>query len=788
MTKALLIAAPRSGSGKTTLTLGLLAALKRRGVKVRAAKSGPDYIDPAFHAEAAGAPSLNLDSWAMPSALLQTVAAEAAAQADLLIVESAMGLFDGVSGERTGSAAELASALDLPVLLVLDVSGQAQSAAAVLRGFASHDPRISIAGAVLNRVGSERHRFMIERAAADLNIPILGAIPRDQSIHLPERHLGLVQALEHEDLSSHLERLAELIEENCDVAAIQHLAQTLSASPSDVIALSPPGQRIALADDAAFAFIYPHLLSGWRQAGAEIVQFSPLADEPPPSNCDACWLPGGYPELHARQLAAANRFKTGLAKFATTRPVHGECGGYMVLGEWLEDADGKCHAMTGLLSHGTSFAQRRLHLGYRTATLNATCPLGRRGETVRGHEFHYASLTEPGSDASLAEIFDAEGNFAWCDRRSPGTRHRHLLPCRRFGRALPSCRHLIPRHGRDRMSRLVSLDDLRALIDGLPKGDDAASAAIDYRQSRLTKPQGSLGRLEELVAWLGRWQGSDAPKLDRVEVLVFAGNHGVVAQGVSAYPPSVTAQMVANFESGGAAINQLCKASGAQLKVLSLKLDQPTTDFTVDPAMSEREFVEAASIGFAAVESEADLVCLGEMGIGNTTVASALAAALFGGSGERWAGRGTGVDDAGLLRKSAAIDAGLKRHHYALSDPLQVARRLGGREFAAILGAVLAARQHNVPVLLDGFAATAAAAPLACLAEDALDHTKVAHCSAEAGHRGLCEHLGMRPILDLDMRLGEATGAALAVSVLRAALACYYGMATFEEANVDERS
>jgi nicotinate-nucleotide--dimethylbenzimidazole phosphoribosyltransferase len=338
------------------------------------------------------------------------------------------------------------------------------------------------------------------------------------------------------------------------------------------------------------------------------------------------------------------------------------------------------------------------------------------------------------------------------------------------------------------MSRLVSLDDLRALIDGLPKGDEAAAAAIDYRQSRLTKPQGSLGRLEELVAWLGRWQGSDSPKLDRVDVLVFAGNHGVVAQGVSAYPPSVTAQMVANFESGGAAINQLCKASGAQLKVLSLKLDQPTTDFTVDPAMSEREFVEAASIGFAAVAPDADLVCLGEMGIGNTTVASALASALFGGGGERWAGRGTGVDDVGLLRKSAAIDAGLKRHHYALSDPLQVARRLGGREFAAILGAVLAARQHNVPVLLDGFAATAAVAPLASLAKHALDHTKVAHCSAEAGHRGLCEQLDKRPILDLDMRLGEATGAALAVSVLRAALACYYGMATFEEANIDERS
>jgi cobyrinic acid a,c-diamide synthase len=408
MTRALLIAAARSGSGKTTLTLGLLATLKRQGVNVRAAKSGPDYIDPAFHAAATGTPSLNLDSWAMPQSLLETVAAETAAHADLLIVESAMGLFDGASGERTGSAAEVAIALGLPVLLVLDVSGQAQSAAAILRGFAVHDPRVNIAGIVLNRVAGERHRLMIERAIAPLGIPVLGAIPRDETINLPERHLGLVQAGEHGDLSSRLERLADLVERSCNLARIEDLAIKLTAQTSGVTALPPPGQTIALAQDQAFTFIYPHLVSGWRQAGAEIVPFSPLANEPPPSHCDVCWLPGGYPELHAGQLAAATRFKSGLAKFATSRPVHGECGGYMVLGEGLEDAEGNRHAMAGLLSHETSFAKRHLQLGYRAAKLSATCPLGSSGETVRGHEFHYASLTEPGSDAPVAELFDAE--------------------------------------------------------------------------------------------------------------------------------------------------------------------------------------------------------------------------------------------------------------------------------------------------------------------------------------------------------------------------------------------
>ena len=337
------------------------------------------------------------------------------------------------------------------------------------------------------------------------------------------------------------------------------------------------------------------------------------------------------------------------------------------------------------------------------------------------------------------------------------------------------------------MSGIASLADLRALLADLPDGDDSAAAAIAERQSRLTKPQGSLGRLEELVAWLGRWQGRETPSLDEVSVLVFAGNHGVVARGVSAYPASVTAQMVANFERGGAAINQICKSVGASLRVIPLNLDAPTGDFTEKQAMSEAEFIEAVAAGYDAVPGSADLLCLGEMGIGNTTAASALAASLLGGGGERWAGRGTGLDDSGLARKREAIDAGLKRHRTHHADPLAASMIFGGRELAAILGATLAARRHRIPVLLDGFVATAAAAPLARLNPSALDHAQVAHCSAEAGHHGLCAELGLRPILDLDMRLGEGSGAALSVSVLRAALACHLDMATFDEAGVDER-
>jgi nicotinate-nucleotide--dimethylbenzimidazole phosphoribosyltransferase len=337
------------------------------------------------------------------------------------------------------------------------------------------------------------------------------------------------------------------------------------------------------------------------------------------------------------------------------------------------------------------------------------------------------------------------------------------------------------------MTNLTSFSALRAVCLDLPSGHPAASAAVAQREAVLTKPPQSLGRLEDLVAWLAHWQGHAPPRLDRAEILVFAGNHGVTARGVSAYPPEVTAQMVANFAAGGAAINQLARSAGATLRVIPLSLEKPTADFTQQPALSEREFLAAVATGYDAVSPDCDLVCLGEMGIGNTTAAAAISAALFGGGGTRWAGRGTGVDDGGLLRKRAAIDAALARHVATLYDPLAVAAAFGGYELAAILGATLAARRQRIPVLLDGFVCTAAVAPLAKLRGDTLAHAQAAHVSAEAGHRMLLEELKLTPLVDLNMRLGEASGAAVALHILRAALACHTGMATFAEAGVSDK-
>lgn len=335
---------------------------------------------------------------------------------------------------------------------------------------------------------------------------------------------------------------------------------------------------------------------------------------------------------------------------------------------------------------------------------------------------------------------------------------------------------------------LTRLADLRALLDRLPAADGAARAAAEAREPQLTKPPGSLGRLEDLAAWLATWQGRHPPTLERARCVIFAGNHGVAARGVSAFPPAVTVQMVANFEAGGAAINQLCTANGIALTVLPLALDRPTADFTEGPAMDEAEVVAALNQGLAEGAKAADVLCLGEMGIANTTAAAALCHALFGGTATGWTGPGTGVAGEALSTKARVVAEGVALHTALTRDPLDLLRRLGGRELAAIAGAVVGARLARVPVLLDGFICTAAAAALEAALPGVLDHCQVAHRSQEPGHALLYGHLGKDPLLDLGLRLGEGSGAATAVPLLRAAVACHSGMATFSEAGVAEQA
>lgn len=406
MADGLIVAAPSSGAGKTLITLALLAALRARGVRVASAKAGPDYIDPRFHAAVTGRPCLNLDSWAMRPGLVAALAAEAGAETDLLVAEGVMGLFDGAEGGG-GSTADLAALTGLPVILVIDVARQAQSVAALASGFAHHRADCRVAGIILNRVAGARHRTLLAEALAPIGIPLLGALPRVADAALPARHLGLVQAGEHENLAAFLARAAALAAEHVDLDALVRLAVPLASANTDVAALPPPGGRIALADDVAFSFVYPHLRDRWRAAGAEIVPFSPLAGEAPDVSAEAIVLPGGYPELHAGALAANDAFLDGLrAAAARGALIYGECGGYMVLGDGLIDAHGARHAMAGLLPLATSFAERRLQLGYRRLDHAGALPWPRR---LRGHEFHYSVAVAQGAGEPLFAAHDSAG-------------------------------------------------------------------------------------------------------------------------------------------------------------------------------------------------------------------------------------------------------------------------------------------------------------------------------------------------------------------------------------------
>lgn len=405
--RGVLIAAPGSGAGKTTLTLALVRALRKRGLAVVSAKSGPDYIDPKFHEAASGRPCINLDAWAMNAATIRTLALRQAAGHDLLVVEGAMGLFDGAANGK-GSAADLASGLGIPVVLVVDCARQAQSVGALVHGFRTFREDVRIAGVLLNKVGSARHEAMLRAALQPLGVTVLGALPRSEDLALPERHLGLVQAEEHDALEVFLERAAERCASHVDLPALSDCAGPLTGPQGNEARLPvPPGQRIAVARDVAFSFSYPHLLAFWQAQGAEVSFFSPLADEGASSEADAVYLPGGYPELHAGKLSAANGFRAAMQAAARAGTlIYGECGGYMTLGSGLVDADGNRHEMLGLLPLETSFETRCRHLGYRRLK-----PLGGLPwtGTLAAHEFHYATIISEGTADRLFDVQDAEG-------------------------------------------------------------------------------------------------------------------------------------------------------------------------------------------------------------------------------------------------------------------------------------------------------------------------------------------------------------------------------------------
>lgn len=431
----LIVAAPASGSGKTTLATAVMAAFAKRGLSVAAAKVGPDYIDPRFHEAATGGVSVTLDGWAMRGETRAALIADL--EGDIVVAEGVMGLFDGAPTAGAiddGSTDALARATGWPVVLVVDAARQAGSIAALVHGFMTFDPTLPVAGVILNRVGGERHAESLRDALSPLGVTVFGAIPRLETVERPSRHLGLVQAREDPTLSAYLDRLAALAERHLDLDALRAAARPASVTAYASIGSIPPlGGRIAIARDDAFAFLYPHLLGGWRSQGVELSFFSPLADQAPDSEADAVFLPGGYPELHGGRLAAAETFRTGLLAAAERGAwIYGECGGFMALGEGLIDGDGTHHRMTGLLPLVTRFDERQLHLGYRAIETLMDTPFGPAGSKLRGHEFHYSVVGHEG---------DAERPFAATDARSMALGSLGLARDRVFGSYL----HLIDR-------------------------------------------------------------------------------------------------------------------------------------------------------------------------------------------------------------------------------------------------------------------------------------------------------------------------------------------------------
>jgi cobyrinic acid a,c-diamide synthase len=430
--RGVVIAAPASGSGKTLITLGLLRAFVRRGFRISSLKVGPDYIDPQFHHRASGRSCGNLDIWAMrPETFLHQVA-QAQLESDLIIAEGVMGLFDGAKN-GDGSTADVAAILDWPVILVVDVRGQAASAVAVVEGFANHRKNVRIGGVIFNRVGSDQHAEILNDAMACSPIPVLGCLPRNDELTLPERHLGLVQAGESTATEDRINAAATLIEAHIDLDRLRELAGegTFFTATNSRPAVSPLGSRIAVAQDDGFSFAYTFQLEGWRGAGSDITFFSPLNDEAPDQSADAVFLPGGYPELHAEHLSHNTQFISGVRDAAERgSAVYGECGGYMVLGEALTDSDGMTHPMIGLLPVKTSFQDGRLHLGYRVLSLASDSLLGPMGTTFRGHEFHYSRIIQEESSTPLFEVSDALGRnlpVAGCRSNSVMGSFIHLI-------------------------------------------------------------------------------------------------------------------------------------------------------------------------------------------------------------------------------------------------------------------------------------------------------------------------------------------------------------------------
>ena len=796
----LLLAAPSSGSGKTTAACALLSALKARGLEPCAFKCGPDYIDPMFHRAVLGVPSHNLDLFFSTPQTVRRLYTSGAAGHGSAVCEGAMGYYDGLGGvSAAASAWHTADVLDLPVLLVVRPKGASLTLAAQLQGLKAFRTPHHIAGVLLNDCTEMLYKLLAPMLERETGLPVVGFLPPMPDAAIESRHLGLKTAGEIADLQQKIQILTAAAQKNIDWPRLLALFDR-PAPMAPAVQAAAPTVRIAVAQDEAFCFTYAETLESLQAAGAELCYFSPLRDAALPQHIGGLYLPGGYPELYAAQLAANTTMRCAInTAVQCGLPTVAECGGFLYLGQTLEDDAGTAHPMAGVLP-GQGFRVGRLvRFGYAALTPQADSMLFRAGEPVPVHEFHHWDSTCNGTAFAAQK---ANGRHWDC-----GFANGHLyagfphlywagtpLPQRFVTAAAQYAQTKNRENG-------MTEPELNTRLQTITPPDEAARAAAHAHWAALAKPLGGLGSLETMLEDAAALTGT--PELDfaRRAVLVLCADNGVVAQGVSQTDASVTRAVLQNLAARRTSVCQMAAAAhcsvvpvdmgiaGAPVPgVQDCRIAPGTKDFTCGPAMTRAQAVQAIGCGIALVRGQkqqgVQLLATGEMGIGNTTTSSAVASVLLGAPVQSMTGRGAGLSDAGLARKIDAIRRGIARNQPNPADPLDVLAKLGGFDIAGLCGVFLGGALEGVPILMDGFISSVAALCAVRLCPAAAKAVFASHVSAEPAAHMVLDALGKAPLITANLHLGEGTGAVASIPLWDMALAVYRGCYSFAEGGI----
>lgn len=783
----ILFAAPKSGSGKTMITCGVLALLKKRGLRAAAFKCGPDYIDPMFHRSVLEIPSGNLDTFFTDEDTTRYLLERKADKADITVLEGVMGYYDGLGGtSERGSTYEVARVTGTPVILVVDAKGASVSLAAMIKGMLEYRHDSGICGVILNRASAgyyERLKSLIEQ---ECKVPVVGYVPVLKELSVPSRHLGLFMPEELSDCRAWAQRLAEALEKTLDLELILDIASQAGSCGGKKPQLPKPtlSVHLAVAKDEAFSFYYEENIELLRELGATISYFSPLHDKELPPDADGLILGGGYPENYGGKLAEALEIKTAIRRACEQgMPCLAECGGFLYLQESLEGADSESYSMAGVLSGKGYKTEKLTRFGYVELTALCGGVLGEKGVTIKGHEFHYWNCTENG------EAFQAKKPLSEAGKGE----YSCMIHTSKMAAGFP---------------HLYYYSNPKLLYSFLERcaGFGAARRAKKHWDS-IAKPIDSLGQLEEMVVKVCGISGKEFPEnAGKRALLIFCGDHGVVKEGISQTGREVTKIVSENFAKGSSTVNQMARLAGAEVYTIDMGIDtehyqekrlvqgavidrkiaRGSGNLAVEPAMSRRQCEKALQIGMELVkelgEAGVGMIATGEMGIGNTTPTSVLAALFLGLTAKKVTGKGAGLSPEGLERKIGVVAQAIERvEGLGLTDPIDILAQAGGYEIAGMAGAFLGGVRYKVPIVIDGAISAVAALAASKIDSRVPDYALASHESHEGVGRLALEALGLKAPVHAGMCLGEGTGAMTLFPLFDMALEVYRNMGTFEE-------